>query len=436
MGSGRAEFLFVAPEQFSNPDTLEALLARPPSLFVVDEAHCISAWGHDFRTDYLHLAPVIEQLGRPPVLALTATATPPVREEIVERLAMRSPRVVVQGFDRPNIHLAVERFHDESAQEEALVERVGTTGGPGIVYVATRAGAESLAERLGERARAYHGGLSGGERSEVQDRFMGGDLEVVVATTAFGMGVDKADVRFVFHRQPSDSLDSNYQEIGRAGRDGGAARAVLFYRSEDVGLRRFFASGAQVEEEELAEVVEAVRRAGGRCSVAALEEETGMAAGRLATALGWLDRAGSLEVEAGGAHVRSVAGADAADAAQDASEAAGARRRLDRSRVEMVRGYAESRGCRRRFLLGYFGEGYEPPCGACDNCDRGAAGGADGAAALAYEVGRRVIHTVLGEGTVMGRDDATVVVLFDDGGYKTLLADHVVEQGLLRESGR
>src|ERR687889_1044485 len=196
------EFLFLAPEQLSNAEVLDELAAARPTLVVVDEAHCISEWGHDFRPDYLRLGAAIETLGHPPVLALTATAAPPVRDEIVERLGLRDPEIVVRGFDRPNIDLAVERFHDERHKDEALLDAVAAAAKPGIVYAATRKRTEELTAALAERgveAAAYHAGLKKSERERAQERFMDSDLEVIVATTAFGMGVDKADVRFVFH---------------------------------------------------------------------------------------------------------------------------------------------------------------------------------------------------------------------------------------------
>ena len=236
--TGDLEFLLMAPEQLGNPAVLERIRAAEPSLFVVDEAHCISEWGHDFRPDYLRLGAVLEALGRPTTLALTATAAPPVREEVVARLRMRGPEVVLGALDRPNLRFSVERFHEAEDRDEALLERVGDAAKPGITYVATRSGAEQLARELeerGVRAAAYHAGLAGRVRAGVQTAFMDGELEVIVATTAFGMGVDKADVRFVFHREPSDSVDSYYQEVGRAGRDGEAAEAVLFHRSEVSG---------------------------------------------------------------------------------------------------------------------------------------------------------------------------------------------------------
>ncbi len=244
------EFLLMAPEQLAG-ETVERLAEANVSLLVVDEAHCISEWGHDFRPDYLRIGELVERLGSPTVLALTATASPPVRDEIVERLRMRDAKLIVRGFDRPNIRLEVERHHDDRQKRRALLDRAEALAGPGIVYVATRRLAEEVAAELDERgvrALAYHAGLSASIREEAREAFMADELDAIVATTAFGMGVDKPNVRFVLHSEPSDSVDSYYQEIGRAGRDGEPADAVLFYRTEDLGLRRFFAGGGDDEE--------------------------------------------------------------------------------------------------------------------------------------------------------------------------------------------
>ncbi|HEX6027191.1 MAG TPA: RecQ family ATP-dependent DNA helicase, partial [Solirubrobacter sp.] len=206
------EFLFLAPEQLANASVLDEIAVADVSLFVVDEAHCVSEWGHDFRPEYLRLAPAIEALGRPPVLALTATAAPPVRDEIVERLGLRDPVVLIRGFDRPNLRFSVERFHGEQGAERklrAVENRIAESRPPGIVYVATRRQAEELADSLCDRslrAASYHAGMKSGERDDVQERFMDGDLDVVVATTAFGMGIDKADVRWVYHAEVAESL--------------------------------------------------------------------------------------------------------------------------------------------------------------------------------------------------------------------------------------
>jgi ATP-dependent DNA helicase RecQ len=308
---------------------LEEVAAARPSLFVVDEAHCISSWGHDFRPDYLRLHTAVERLGRPPVLALTATASPPVRAEIIERLRLRDPVEVVRGFDRPNLHLEVQAFRHEVRKREAVVLRAMGEAKPGIVYTATRKGAEEYAEALGEYgidAAAYHAGLRAADREDVQGRFMAGEVDVVVATTAFGMGIDKSDVRFVLHADIPDSLDSWYQEVGRAGRDGDPASAVLFYRPEDLGLRKFFASGVP-DETALRKVATLVQHAPGPVGPAALAEEAGLSGTRLAGAVNLLEQAGALLVHADGDIVVAPDAPEPQRAAEAAVEVAESHRR-------------------------------------------------------------------------------------------------------------
>src|SRR5947209_14275340 len=245
---GDLEFLFLAPEQFNHEEVLNQLKDAKPSLLVVDEAHCISEWGHDFRPDYLRLGTIIEELGHPRVLALTATASQPVRNEILERLNMRDPRVVVQGFDRPNIWLGVVTCQDEFEKKRIIQEQVAEADKPGLVYVATRKHTDEIADLLsgnGTKAAFYHAGMKTKERKQVENAFMDDEVEVIVATNAFGMGIDKENVRFVFHYDISDSVDSYYQEIGRAGRDGETSQAILFYCSKDLGIRQFLASSGR-----------------------------------------------------------------------------------------------------------------------------------------------------------------------------------------------
>jgi ATP-dependent DNA helicase RecQ len=427
------EFLFLAPEQFAHAETRERLREAEPKLFVVDEAHCVSEWGHDFRPDYLRLGAVIEELGHPTTLALTATAAPPVRAEIVQRLAMRQPAIVIRGFDRPNIHLAVHRFHDDEEKLRTLVADVAGGELPALVYTATRKRTEELADRFtdaGVDALPYHAGLARHEREETQSAFMADRCDVVVATIAFGMGVDKPNVRAVVHAEVSDSVDSYYQEVGRGGRDGAPSRAVLYYRPEDVGLRRFFAGTGQIRADEVLEIAETVAASSVPVDPRNLRDETGLSETKVTTALGRLEEVGVVELLPDG-RVTTVGGhGDLRRAASEAAEAQEHRKDYDRTRVEMMRGYAETRTCRRAFLLSYFGEDFEAPCGNCDNCEAGH-GVAEETMGEPFAVGTRVTHNEWGTGTVQRYDGDAMVVLFDEGGYRMLSVALVEERGLL-----
>ncbi len=420
------EFLFMSPEQLANPEVLEDVKAAAPSLMVIDEAHCISEWGHDFRPDYLRLGAVADAIGRPPVLALTATAAPPVREEIVDRLGMRDPFIMVSGFDRPNLWFGVERYHDEGAKERALAERVAGLDKPGIVYTATRKDAERLAEDLG--GVAYHGGMASGRRTEVQEAFMADEIDVIVATTAFGMGIDKPNVRFVVHHAIADSVDSYWQEVGRAGRDGEPAAAVLFYRAEDVGLRRFFSGTGQVAADQIEQVAAVIDEADGPVEPTQLKEETDLSASKLLSAVGRLEDVDAVEVRPDG----QVAPTEdfGPEKVLEAAEVQANREEFDRSRIDMMRAYAELHGaCRREFLLSYFGERTDGPCGHCDLCDAGEAHAAED---VPFPVGARVEHPKWGEATVQRYEDEKVVVLFDSVGYKALALEAVSQNELLK----
>ncbi|MEU6743428.1 RecQ family ATP-dependent DNA helicase [Streptosporangium sandarakinum] len=428
---GTAEFLFLSPEQLAKHETIERLRAARPSLIAIDEAHCVSAWGHDFRPDYLGLGRVIEALGHPPVAALTATATPSVQEEIVQALGLRDVHRIVRGFDRPNIDLEVRRFVTAEDLRRALVEDAASREGVGLIYVATRRATEEYAAELRERGRRvepYHAGMKAAERQRVHELFRDGEVDVVVATSAFGMGIDKPDVRYVLHAAPPESPDSYYQEIGRAGRDGGPASAVLFYRPEDLGLRRFFAGG-RADEELLLRAATLLGEHGGAVPAGELRAVLDVGPTRLTRVVNLLEKVGAVEVTTEG-DVRAVPGGpDPKEATARAVEIDDTRRRIDESRIDMMRGYAETTGCRRRFLLEYFGEPYERACGACDTCREGAPAGPGPSDSFAMHA--KVHHSSWGDGMVMSRESDRITVLFDEVGYKTLLLEAVEREGLL-----
>lgn len=427
------KFLFLAPEQFSNEETLEQVKCAKPSLFVVDEAHCISEWGHDFRLAYLRLGSVIEALGHPRVLALTATASLPVRDEIVERLKMREPSVVVRGFDRPTIRLAVETFHDERSKKQALLEQVTSQEKPGIVYVATRKHAEEIAETLREagiKAASYHAGMKTKERNQVQEAFMNDDVDVIAATTAFGMGIDKLNVRFVFHYDICDSIDSYYQEIGRAGRDGQRADALLFYNPKDIGLQQFLVSSGTLEAEQVELVEKELRQYTEPVDPITLCEKLDLSQGKLTQMLSCLEAVGAVETLPTGGVLLKKDYLDETEAAHEAIHSHEAHQRYVRSGVEMMRAYAETMDCRRKYLLNYFGEMYHAPCGFCDNCEAGIVS-EENEQNERFPLNSTVEHAQWGEGRVIRYEGDSIVVLFETVGYKTLSMEIVNEKNLL-----
>jgi ATP-dependent DNA helicase RecQ len=269
------------------------------------------------------------------------------------------------------------------------------------------------------------------ERDDAQERFMDDRIDVMVATTAFGMGVDKPNVRFVFHLDVADSVDSHYQEVGRAGRDRAPARAILFYRPEDLGLRRFFAGSGQVGRGEIEAVAGVVAAQDEPIGATELREATGLSHAKLTTAISRLEDAGAVALLANGAVAATgYAAVDSRDVVDRAVGEQENREQFERSRVEMIRAYAElDHGCRRDFVLNYFGERYDPPCGNCDNCD---AGRVDPPPADApFASGERVLHDKWGAGVVQRIEEGQIVVLFESVGYKHLGVELVRERGLL-----
>jgi RecQ family ATP-dependent DNA helicase len=368
---GRATVVFAAPERFASAAFRNAIAARAIALFVVDEAHCVSEWGHDFRPDYLRLAQVIGDLGHPPTMACTATATPKVAEEIVARLGLREPERVRSGFDRPNISFDVLPFDGEGSvarKRATLVAGVQMRENrPAVVYCGTRKSTEEISVLLDEAGLntvAYHAGMNAEQRSLRQDAFMRGDVDVVVATNAFGMGVDKADVRSVWHWALPSSLEAYYQEAGRAGRDGQPARAVLLASRADLGRLVRFIKEAEVTPEQVAALVGRLRAQAGEGGV---ELDAGAEGDRIALAVA--ERAGALRLEPGAGSRLHVAltsgGLDRGRVAQLCRAATDRRWQSYRS-IEAYGATADR--CRRRQLLDHFGDDTPvAPLGRC--CD-------------------------------------------------------------------
>jgi ATP-dependent DNA helicase RecQ len=433
---GEAEYLFLSPEQLAKDDVIERLEQLGVGLFVVDEAHCVSAWGHEFRPDYLRLGPVIEQLRHPPVIALTATAAKPVREDIVTRLGLREAHVVIASFDRPNLHLAVETATEDHRKRVDIVVRVrALTADPatsrGLLYTASRKDTDYYAgelEQTGVRVAAYHAGMRAKDRRRVHDDFHADRVDVVVATSAFGMGIDKPDVRFVVHASAPESIDSYYQQIGRAGRDGEPAEITLFYRPEDLHLQRFLTS-SRPPEDALEEVAEALEEEDGPVRPSALAADVDAPAARRTRAINLLEQAGAVTTTEDGRLEYLDRDLDPHRAVEAAIDVAETHQRLTRSRIEMMRGYAETTGCRRQFLLGYFGEQLSEPCGNCDNCDAGTSQrlSDDGR----FPRNADVRHAEWGHGVVMSTENDRITVLFDQVGYKTLALQAVEAHDLL-----
>ncbi|RAO11911.1 DNA helicase [Micromonospora noduli] len=427
---GRAEFLFITPEQLSNPDRMAEVAELKPALVAIDEAHCISAWGHDFRPDYLALGHLIDGVGRPPVVALTATASPPVRDDIIARLRLRDPEVVVSGLDRPNLFVEVAHCPTEDYRWRRLIALLSDDERPGIIYVPTRRAAEELATRLtdaGYPAQFYHGGMAAGARHDLHEAFLADQVPIMVATSAFGMGIDKPNIAWVVHMALPDSPDSYFQEIGRAGRDGQPARVLLLWQAEDVGLQRFF-SGGLPDVDELRDLAAMLRKK--PATKTELRETTGLGPRKLGQYLSLLEQVGAAEPRARqrvGAPRYSPTPTDAAAAALAEAER---QQTVTRSRTDMMRAFAETTACRGQTLLAYFGEQMTQVCGHCDNCHNGTSV-ADQGAVGPFPVHSQVRHPEWGSGMVLSYEEDKMTVLFEEVGYKTLSVRVVSEQGLL-----
>ncbi len=369
------KLLYLAPERLRTKGVLDKLKRARVVRLVVDEAHCVSTWGHDFRPDYLELGNLRKLLGDVPVTALTATATTHVQDDIARVLNMENPVRVVTGFDRPNLTYRVIQVPGEASKKLVLQTFLERSPKPGLVYVGTRREAEDLAALVrtwGLRVSHYHGSRENTDRERVQDAFMAGKLDVVVATNAFGMGVDKANVRFVVHYRLPGTIEAFYQEAGRAGRDGQPAQCVMLYAPEDRGLQEFFITHSLPSALDLRRVwayLHAARADSGQVELRTsnLERNLEMNAGKLRMVLGALEARQGLELHESpsGTLIASISPTPPEFDASLFDEYRSRRMNLLEEMIE----FASAARCRRKAILSYFGEAVSwERCGTCDAC--------------------------------------------------------------------
>ncbi len=379
MSAARFKLVYVAPERFSSGAFVERIGRLAVSRVAVDEAHCISQWGHDFRPSYLRLREALAAMRRPPVLALTATATPEVRQDIVAQLGIAPERIWVAGFDRPNLRWVVRRRDSDEDKLSEVVRIVRRVRGPAIVYTGTRKLVEMVAATLrGERVAAarYHAGMEVADRSRAQEDFLSGRCAAIVATNAFGMGIDKRDVRCVVHHMMPAALESYYQEAGRAGRDGKPAYGVLLYGCEDRRLSEFFIEGSHPPSEVVSGVYAALLGAGGQTvalSPRQIQESLSRYASEMAitSALRILRDAGVIAPLHRGTSRPAWRLRVRVHPHELPVDFAALEHRLEReyARLGQMERYATGRSCRRQMLLRYFGDAAAGPrCRACDVC--------------------------------------------------------------------